>query len=58
MYIKNDDAKNIYFLSKGAAGFVHLNAPNPNVIFVDEGEGNNFRWLELFLQYVIEIKTY
>jgi hypothetical protein len=43
LYLKNDDAKNIYFLSKEAAGFVHLNSPNLNVIFVDEGEGNNFR---------------
>jgi hypothetical protein len=35
-------------MSKGAAGFVHLNYPNCNVIFVDVGEGDNFGQLELF----------
>ena len=40
--IKNDDAENIYFLIKGEAGFMHLNSPYPNLIFVDLGEGDNF----------------
>ncbi len=42
VYIKNDNADNIYFMIKGAAGFVHLNSPNHNVIFIDLGEGDNF----------------
>ena len=42
VYIKNDYAKNIYFMHKGAAGFVHLNSNNNNVISVDLGEGDNY----------------
>ena len=42
LYIKNDEAENSFFMLKGAAGFVHLNSPNNNIIFADFGEGVNF----------------
>jgi len=58
LYIKNDEAENIYFMFKGAAGFVHLNSPNNNIIFADFCEGVNFGQLELFFQCVIENKSY
>ena len=58
VYIKNDDAENIYFQHLGAAGFVHLNPNNHNIIFVDLGEGDNYGQLELYFQCVIEDKSY
>lgn len=42
LYIKNDEAENIFFMLKGAAGFVHLNSPNNNIIFANISEGVNF----------------
>ena len=40
-YVRNDRAYNIFFMLKGAAGFVQHNFKK-NIIFADIGEGDNF----------------